>query len=587
MNPNTVSAFACLQALVEHGVRHFCLCPGARNAPLIALLTDSFFQSYPGQHFEVISFFDERAAGFFALGKARAQNRPVAVITTSGTAVGELLPSVMEAYYSGIPLVVVSADRPRSYRGTGAPQTAEQQGIFGVYTPFQLDIEVDEVEAKLAHLNSEVFHQPVHLNLCFHEPLLEPPGRMEGSITSLSRGRSTSDRPVSPGVTLLSSSSGGEWTSSAEAFFQATSFPLVLVSSVHPSDRNGVLEFLKTWGAPVYLEATSGIQEACDAQGLRIACGDRIFERAHEAGYPVDGVLRLGGVPTLRFWRDLESKFAHLPVLSLSRVPFSGLSRPSQWVVGDLKSIVLKLKDKVSSITPFQRVRAEPFFQKDQVVRSALRNLSERYPDSEPALVHALSSLMKKRAFSQKRPLRLYLGNSLPIRQWDLISACSPWTSQTPGVDLESSTGQRQEIWASRGLNGIDGQISTFLGYADADSSNWALVGDLTALYDLQGPWVLPQLGEQLEAHLVVINNGGGQIFSRMFSDPRFQNAHRLSFEAVAELWSMAYWKVQESSVLLAPEAQAFQRPWSLIELSPCESSTQQFWDSYEAASRL
>ena len=128
------------------GVVDFCVCSGSRNAPLIAVIDRAY------------SFVDERAAAFFALGRAKRDERPVAVITTSGTAVAELLPATIEAYYSGVPLVLITADRPARYRGTGAPQAIEQQSIFGVYA-----------SRATSDWNRRM---PLHINVEFDEPLL-------------------------------------------------------------------------------------------------------------------------------------------------------------------------------------------------------------------------------------------------------------------------------------------------------------------------------------------------------------------------------------------------------------------------------
>lgn len=128
------------------GVVDFCVCSGSRNAPLIAAIDRAY------------SFVDERSAAFFALGRAKRDDRSVAVITTSGTAVAELLPATVEAFYSGVPLVLITADRPARYRGTGAPQAIEQESIFGVY----------------ASRTAEEWNRrmPLHINVEFDEPLL-------------------------------------------------------------------------------------------------------------------------------------------------------------------------------------------------------------------------------------------------------------------------------------------------------------------------------------------------------------------------------------------------------------------------------
>jgi len=109
------------------GVVDFCICGGSRNAPLIAALGSGY------------SFVDERSAAFFALGRAKRDGKPVAVITTSGTAAAELLPATVEAFYSGVPLILITADRPARLRGTAAPQSIEQVGLFGVYAATDID----------------------------------------------------------------------------------------------------------------------------------------------------------------------------------------------------------------------------------------------------------------------------------------------------------------------------------------------------------------------------------------------------------------------------------------------------------------
>lgn len=132
------------------GTKEFCVCAGSRNAPLLAVLGESDLRLY--------SFVDERSAAFFAVGRIKLHGDPVAVVTTSGTAVAEMLPAAIEAYYSGLPLILVSADRPVRFRGTGAPQAIEQVGLFGPYAETAL-----ETWSRA---------RPLHVNVEFDEPLL-------------------------------------------------------------------------------------------------------------------------------------------------------------------------------------------------------------------------------------------------------------------------------------------------------------------------------------------------------------------------------------------------------------------------------
>lgn len=158
MNKNLATSV--LDQLYQLDVRDIVICPAGRNAPLVAALDNT-------SRFRCYYWYEERSAAFFALGKAKVQQRPAAVITTSGTAVGNLLPAAMEAYYSGIPLLMVTADRPRRFRGSGAPQTAEQVNIFGRYALEELDLEAGET-CDLSNWNKT---GAAHLNVCFEEPL--------------------------------------------------------------------------------------------------------------------------------------------------------------------------------------------------------------------------------------------------------------------------------------------------------------------------------------------------------------------------------------------------------------------------------
>ena len=260
-----------LASLKSCGVRDILICPGARNAVFVDALTDN-------PDFNVIWHFEERSAGFFAVGRSAATDRPVAVITTSGTAAGELLPAMMEAYYSGVPLIAVTADRPRHFRGSGAPQAAEQLGIYGIYAPLSLDISSDESIQLPANLN-----RPVHINVCLNDP----------------RGTTAQESPI-PEESLTS-------------FLSRVQRPLVIVGQLEPHLRADTRSFLGALGAPSYFEALSGLRGVPELDQIAIKLADGIFGR-----HDFDGVLRLGRVPTHRLWRHRAGKELE-PSLPLSR----------------------------------------------------------------------------------------------------------------------------------------------------------------------------------------------------------------------------------------------------------------------------
>jgi 2-succinyl-5-enolpyruvyl-6-hydroxy-3-cyclohexene-1-carboxylate synthase len=238
-----------------------------------------------------------------------------------------------------------------------------------------------------------------------------------------------------------------------------------------------------------------------------------------------DGVIRIGNVPALRFWRDLET--SDLPVAHFSDLPFAGLTH------GDVRPI--------EALPDLEGTRHEAFFAEDRRCAALFAEILEEEPQSELAMFRALSRELAPDS-------RVYLGNSLPIREWDLAA-----TRERRGFDYE----------ANRGANGIDGQLSTFFGWCDPARDNVCIVGDLTAIYDLNAPWIVPQLGPTRQ-RIVIVNNGGGRIFSRVASlrslDPALreriiENVHHVRFEHWAAMWSL---DVTE----LRPDADASRRAW-------------------------
>ena len=510
--------------LAEVGVQEVCLCAGARSAPLVVQLAGN-------TRFQRWSFFEERSAAFFALGRIKATGRPVAVVTTSGTAAGELLPGTMEAYYSGLPLILVTADRPRRFRGTGAPQTAEQVGLFGVYAEQALDL----AGAERVSVGDWSRTRPVHLNVCFDEPLLGPPPTrtapavIETAAPTLSIDAEAAQRQLS-------------------AFLAASHSPLVIVGPLAAAERGPALDFLTGLGAPVLAESLSGLREHPRLEALALHARARALKNA-DGKLWMDGVLRLGGVPTLRLWRDLDDSLAHLPLLSISTQPFTGATH------GALTCAPLARLLPTLTLPPRQvPAGQDALLARDRAFDSALQQLLRDEPRSEPGLIAGLSTVISDGA-------RLFLGNSLPVREWDLAATRTP---------------KNFEMAASRGLNGIDGQLSTFLGFSEEGRENWGLFGDLTAMYDMAGPWILGQRPD-LSAHIVVMNNGGGKIFERMFASPAFQNQHALHFEPLARFWGLDYARWEQVPASLPTGRR------TLTEIVPDAAATHRFWAAYDA----
>lgn len=522
MNENLV--LHVLQGMVDCGVREFCFCPGNRNAPFFAALQ---------RETRLKKWFwpEERSAAFFALGRARVTNRPVAVFTTSGSATAEILPATMEAFYTGIPLLLVTADRPRSHRGTGAPNSAEQVGILGCYAPHTWDVEGTEK----INLSSWSQKYPAHLNVCLDEPL--HPTYENYPLLSFSS--------VPPSLSVLGSQ--GQFTAQVkrlDLFLSKSRRLFVVVSVIKLADRAAVKKFLLELGAPVFLEGVSGLREDPDLQKLRVHRTDHLWKASSDAEYALDAVLRIGGVPTFRLWRDIDKK-PGINVLSINHVPFSG-SPGRECIDVDLHAFFTQyeISGQVNFSTSADWLNNEKEFHEE------LTSLFAEEPRAEPTLVHALSQLIPTNSL-------VFVGTSLPIREWDLAA---------------STTHPHADVHASRGVTGIDGQISTLLGLCQPGKENWGIIGDLTALYDLAGPWILRSL-QEFSVNIVVINNSGGQIFSRWISDPDFLNAHAFSFKALAEMWQMDYERWET-----IPDHDVKKKKHRLIEIVPDNASSERFW---------
>lgn len=525
---NEALTYEVLQAVVECNVSEFVVCAGSRNVSFVEALSRD-------KRLTVYYFPEERSAAYFALGRSRYLQRPVAVITTSGSAAAELLPAAMEAHYSGVPLILITADRRRSFRGSGAPQSAEQVGLYGCYAHFSLDVSHDE-KCSLASWGRR---GPAHLNVCLDEQQSQP--EFQGRQLLLEKITSPV-KPVYVDSYLF------------ERFFQQVERPIAIVSTLNPCEQEAVAQFLVELNCPVLLEGVSGLREDPRLQHLSIRCTEQILQNAQVAGYKVDGILRIGGVPTHRIWRDLEYLKDQIKVCALSSLPFSGLS----WSRCVIESPVGQFLMQHPVPRRYDSLIAERWIKAEKKYLQELDALFEEEPCAEASLVRALSNLIPAHSL-------VYLGNSLPIREWDLAAAVEQ---------------KFFRVRANRGINGIDGQISTFFGLSSAEKENWALIGDLTALYDMAGFWVHRQL-PSMPVTVALINNGGGQIFSRLFKSKLMLNEHALSFEPLAKMWGFFYQRLEQIPPQLAAN------PARLLEIVPDPEATRRFWEKYSRISRF
>lgn len=465
------------QSLYSFQINEYIICPGGRNAPWVALLEEN--PSLKTSH-----FFDERSAAFFALGRAKKKKRPVAIVITSGSAVAEVYPAVMEAFYSEVPLVIISCDRPKSFRGKASPQTVEQAHLFGPYCECSLDLDISAEFSNddLRHWSQK---RPIQLNICYSEPLLSSkPGHCLTFTQDI----------VSPPEEVLSK---------INIPFKR---PLIILARLTPELAEQIKTILESIKLPLFIEASSQLKSEFPNE-LSLIEGEVIDLLKTDF---FDGVLRIGEIPSSKIWRELErNQFRH--IISLSQTGYSGISYLENERINILDSLIEFTKNGFA----FKESELQDLWLKVIKKKEYLASLFKRYPQSEMALINEINKHIQEDDY-------LFLGNSLPIREWN------SYVIDSKKIDTDDN----------RGVNGIDGQISTFLGAARKVS--WGIFGDLTTMYDMQSLWG-QTFSEADQINIIIINNSGGQIFKRLFKQKSFINSHQLSFEHLARFWGVHY----------------------------------------------
>lgn len=492
MNPSTAQAAVIIDELVRGGVRDVVLCPGSRNAPLSFALHRAAEEGRLRMHVRI----DERTAGFLAVGLAASAGRPSVVVMTSGTAVANLGPAVMESNYARVPLVVLSANRPYELLGTGANQTVEQFGLFGTQVRASISLGLAERDPESASDSGPETGsaQNAAWRTAVCRVLAEASGtrsRLAGPVQfdiplrePLVPDSEPAPEPSAPVGTHAGRSSGRPWTS-VPAAVTTVSVPLdmtldTVVIAGHGAGRYPELDALPTIAEPT----------------------------APQRGVPVHPMALLSLAPKQAV--ILGRPTLHRPVsavLANPNVRVVALTTGPRWP--DISgNVVLAGTDPDVSGAP-----APEWLQRcadaDDGARAAVDAVLDAQDDATGMHV-ARAVLRGLRAGDQ-----LVLGASNPVRDASLAG------DVPAGVAVRSN----------RGVAGIDGTVSTAIGCAMAHSGpTVALLGDLTFLHDANGLLIGPDEPRPDDLTIVVANDSGGGIFELLEQGaPR----HRGAFERV------------------------------------------------------
>lgn len=467
---------------VALGVIDAVVCPGSRSTPMALALAE-----HDGVRVHV--HLDERSGSFLALGLAKATGRAVPVLTTSGTATVELHPAVAEASYAGVPLVACTADRPPELHGRGAPQAMDQADLYGTAVRTFLDPGPPEDldPARWRAIASEAVAAaqgwgsgppgPVQLNLAFREPLLGPVGELPPAEAT---GRPAAPTPAGlpeHDLALLAELVAG------------TEGVVVAGEGAAGSDPSAVGRLAAALGWPVLADPLSGCRGVAPAV---IAHGDGLLRAAAfaEAHRP-QAVLRFGRMPASKVLAAWLAGSA-APVV---RVDPAGLpSDPDGLLERDLVADPALVCEALLGQEPAPAPAAwgDAWTAADAAARAAVAEVLAAHPEpTEPGVARAVAS-------GAPDGSAVVASSSMPVR------------------DLEWYAAPREGVrfLANRGVNGIDGVVSTAVGVALAEPAlpTVALLGDLAFLHDSNG--LLGAAERRLDLTLVVVDNDGGGIFS-------------------------------------------------------------------------
>jgi 2-succinyl-5-enolpyruvyl-6-hydroxy-3-cyclohexene-1-carboxylate synthase len=513
---NETWASKIIDGFIGQGIDYFCCAPGSRSTALILAIAE-----HPKASRTV--HFDERGACFHAVGYAKAKRKPAIVVTTSGTAVGNLLPGVIEAYNARVPLILLTADRPPELRDCGANQSCDQTKLFSNHIRWQCDLPCPDRQISDRFLASTISHAvavaqsplsgPIHINCMFREPLLSALGEHVNKAEKHIHFEHACLHP--------SKASINHWIEILSVHKQG----ILLAGS--GSDEEEILSLAEKLKWPLFADIFSSLRK---------------FKNHPCLITHFDPILKLKGQLTAHAFIQFGDRFVSKTL--------------SQWLEKQRPAFYLHVSSHSERQDPAHlvthRIQASPALftrelldllnsQKEDTWRSQWKEWDETCKHSltdffshnlaltEPGLIWQLTPLLSE-------DWALFLGNSMPVRDADQffspLSHCGP-------------------LFGNRGVSGIDGNIATAAGIAQGSGKpTLALIGDLAFLHDLNSLAYLSKITPPVL--ICVVNNGGGGIFSFLPVAKReeaFEEciaaSHKISFASAASLFSLPYFHPQ------------------------------------------
>lgn len=526
-NMNYAWAEVTIRELTRLGVSAFFVAPGSRSSPLAW----SAAEYAP----DLVVHFDERGLGFAALGHARATGRPAVVITTSGSAVANLLPAACEAAADYVPMILLTADRPPELRASGANQTMDQVGIFSSHLRWHMDLPCPDVRIPGTYLLSTldeayaratgVHSGPVHLNQMLREPLAPVVAADQSDAwRNALGGWWKSDQPWTrrPAVSAVADIGG-----TLEAIRKSRHGLVVAGDLRNAADRQSVLALAARLGWPILPDIRSGLRLQAGHPEIMAMVDQLLLSDKARAALAPDLVLHCGGRVTSK---RLQQFLASARTRYVQIHPWPERIDPDNLVTDRIQADIAPTLQAI-------RRRLSPAVRTNAWLRTWTRlhaSVAAAWPPGDVTPGDHITEPMIASQVSRNIPRHhgLVLANSMAVRDMEMY-----------GV----ATRHPPEVIGNRGVSGIDGNVATAAGYARGTGRPATLViGDLALLHDLNS---LALVGEaRIPLTIVVVNNDGGAIFSFLpvAASPKhfercFGTPHGRSFQHAATLFDIPY----------------------------------------------
>jgi 2-succinyl-5-enolpyruvyl-6-hydroxy-3-cyclohexene-1-carboxylate synthase len=506
------------QSIIEicsaKGIHNIIISPGSRNAPL----TIGFAQN---PNFKCYSIVDERCAAFFALGIAQQTKKPTAIVCTSGSALLNYYPAIAEAFYSQIPLLVISADRPQNKIDIGDGQTIRQQNVFQNHSVYNANLteqasEENDLKINRAIETAILQKGPVHINAPFEEPLYETTNILSVSPKIIGLERITETKSIKNIKEIVS-----VWNSAKRKLI------LVGVNEAASIDKEIIESLAKDQSVVVLTETTSNLHHPDFINSIDTLITP--FDDADFKEFEPEILVTFGGMVVSKRIKAFLRKYKPL----------------NHWHIDTLRAY-----DTFNALTEHFEMNPNDFF-KDLFSKTVFTesNYFEQINNVYQLRKIKRQKYLEKIPFSDFKVFEKVIG-SLPKNSHLQISNSSA-IRYAQLIDIDSSI----EVFCNRGTSGIDGSTSTAIGAAVGCLKQTVFItGDISFLYDSNALWnsYIPK-----NFKIILINNGGGGIFrilpgheEKPVFNTYFETSHHLTAEHLAKMYQMNYFTATDTDSL-------------------------------------